>query len=176
MSATIAPVQSDIYKTLGDFIVAVLGLTAPDVIVGLDNRVATPKGDYIAMTAILTTRLATTVDEWDKTDPAPTVQTYQKSTRVDVQIDCFGSQALAWAETLGTLLRDEFGCTALAPTLSPLWADEARQMPFDTAEEQYQPRWSLTAAFQYNPVVTVAAQFADALAITLINVDEAYPP
>jgi len=177
VSASIDIVQADIYKSLGDFIATTLTLAAGNVIVGLDNRVPTPVGDYVVMTILSTLRLATTVDLWDKTDPAPTEQTYQKSTRVDIQIDCYGTQAQAWNDILCTLLRDEYGCDALAPTMQPLWADEGRQIPFATAEEQYQPRWALTAAFQYNPIVTVTNEFADTVGpVTLINVDEAYPP
>lgn len=177
MSATVDIVQSDIYKTLGDFIATTLALASSFIVVGLDNRVATPAGDYVVMTILFTERLATTVDLWDKTDPAPTEAQYQMSTRVDIQIDCYGSHAEEWNTILNVLLRDAYACDLMFPTMQPLFSDGGRQIPFATAEEQYQPRWATTAAFQYNPTVTVTSQFADALGpVTLINVDEAYAP
>jgi hypothetical protein len=48
--------------------------------------------------------------------------------------------------------------------------------PLEDDELQYEQRWTIEAFLQYNPVVTVPMQFADTASVTLINVDEAYPP
>lgn len=77
---------------------------------------------------------------------------------------------------LETLLRDETACVALAPTCQPLYSSDATLVPLDDDEQQYEQRWMIEAVLQYNPVTTTPMQFANTLEVTLINVDETYPP
>lgn len=174
MSASIDLTLANLYTALGAFLVSILP-TGTEVVQGLGNRVPAPPGPYVAMTAILQPRLATNVVTYDESDPNPTALAHQQSTRVDVQLDCYGPDAGAWAVMVSTLLRDEYACLALAPNCQPLYADDPRQMPFETGEAQYLSRWTLTAALQYNPVTTTAQDFADTLSVTLVDVDVEYP-
>ena len=48
-------------------------------------------------------------------------------------------------------------------------------MPLTDSEQQYEQRWMATAVLQFNPVVTVPQDFANALTINLVDVDERYP-
>ena len=41
--------------------------------------------------------------------------------------------------------------------------------PLVTGEEQYDERWILTASLQYNPIVTIPQQSADALSVSQIK-------
>ena len=88
----------------------------------------------------------------------PTTATLEEAVELAFQIDCYGPQSHGWATMLSTLLRDEYGVNALSPSgITPLYADDARMMPTVFAEEQYEPRWSLDARFQMNPVTTIPA-------------------
>jgi hypothetical protein len=176
MPSTVSPLQAAVFTKLGDFIVAQLGCP---VVRGLDNQVPMPPASpgFVVMTAVYQERLRTNVDAY--IDPFPTpggAQTLEKGTRLDVQLDFYGASSGDWADILSTVLRDEYGCTALGPDVAPLYADEPRLMPLVDGEEQYEQRWLLVATLQYNPTVTTPQDFAGAADVTVINVEEAYPP
>ncbi len=172
MSATITPTPTDVYTALVAFIQTVLGSTVP-VVQGINNRTPMPVGGFVLLTAISQSRLAWNYDSWGSVNPA--VLSSEMDTMIDVQIDCYGPSSAAWAATLVTLLRDSYACEQLQPNVQPLYADDARMIPLIDAEQQYEQRWMIHGIFQYNPVVTVPQQFAEALDATLYNVDEEFP-
>jgi hypothetical protein len=177
MSAVVTPIPDDVFTALRAFILGVIGGSpAVEVIKGLGNRVAMPPAPFIAMTSLFQIPLATNVDTWDPSAPAPTQISVERDTRFDIQIDCYGPNSGAWAAMLTMLFRDDYACRALAPNCQPLYAEDARQMAFVSGEQQYIERWSFTAAIQYNPTTVLPQAFADVLAIDLINVNEAYSP
>lgn len=173
MSVSISPTQQSIFTALRSFI---LGLIDCEVIQGLGNNTPMPIGGFIAMTALLQNRLSTNVDTY--TDPVLITGTkdVMQPTQYTIQIDCYGANSSDWAVTICALFRDEYGCDALAPSVQPLHADDPKMIPLTDGEAQYEERWSITAALQYNPVISVPQQFADSLNVTLINVDANYPP
>jgi hypothetical protein len=168
----------DLYRPLKAFIVGVTGLDPSLVIQGLPNRTAMPAAEpgFISMTAVLQSRLGTNLDTWDQTDPEADTATAELHAQVKVQLDCYGSISNSWATMLQTLLRDDVGCLALAPTCQPLYTGEPFLSPLEDSEEQYEQRWTLEAELQYDPVTSTAPQFADTLSATVINVEEAYAP
>jgi len=173
---TVLPAFDDIMVALRAFLLTIVPNTV-EVVQGLGNRVPTPASEFVVMTPLFTGRLAT--NESVYTDPFPTpggTRAIKQSTRLDVQLDFYGVASAEWAAMTETLLRDPAGCDALAPSCQPLYADEARQIPYVSGEDQYMARWSLTASFQWNPTTTLSQDFAATLDVTLINVDEAYPP
>ena len=169
MSAVVSPVETDVLTALVSFITTVIG-NSVQVIRGLGNRVPMPPAPFIALTPLFDTRLETSVDSYSATQ-----QTTEESTRLDVQLDCYGPSAHSWAKIICALFRNQYGCAKLAPNCQPLYADEAHMMPLIDAEIQYEERWTATLSLQYNPVITVTAQTSNAAAVGLINVDERYP-
>lgn len=100
-------------------------------------------------------------------------------TEIGVQLDVFGPSSAENAQIISTLFRDEFAydfIQGLNTDISPLHADDPRQMPFINDQAQYENRWMVEALLQVNETVTVPQQFADSVVIGLINVDERYPP
>ena len=179
MPLTAAPTLSELYQGLSAFIIAVTGLPQGSVIQGIQNRVAMPPKNpgFVVMTNLFQQRLATSVDDYDTTNPDPASLSITQSMRVDMQIDCYGPSAGDWAAAMTTLFRDQYGCNALAPfNCQPLYAEEARMMPLIDEESQYEQRWTWTATLQYNPTVIAPEQFADVANIDLIDVDVEYPP
>lgn len=169
MTATVSIVLSDLYRVLGDFIVAQLGIDPTLVIQGYDNRSSMPpnaSAGFVVMYVLNRHRLRTNIDNFSATEdpaPAPGPLTAEQGQQVDMQIDCYGLNAGAWADILTTLLRDNVGCLALAPTCQPLYADDPVRMPLDNSEAQYEDRWRIDARLQYNPVVTVSQDYATVL-------------
>lgn len=85
------------------------------------------------------------------------------------------------AQTVSTLLRDEYGVEAFANQVPPrgvvpLYADDPRQMPFVNDQQQYEWRWVLEARFQVDQQVSVPQEYADAVEVGLIEIDSHYPP
>ena len=172
MTATVAPLQSDVFTALRGFI---LGLIACEVIQGLGNGVSMPAGPFIALTELFHNRLSTNTSVY--ADPTPTTGTVTKTQALQAtfQIDCYGPQSSDWANILTTLLRDEYGCNALAPNVQPLNADDPKMMPLIDGEQNYEQRWTITALFQVNPAITLPMQFADQVQVGLVGVNETYP-
>lgn len=177
MSTSLAPTENALFDKLSVF-VAFIVPTGTEVVQGLGNRVPSPAGPYVAMTAVVTQRLATNISGY--TDPFPLPdpgsRTIEQKTQLDVQFDFYGPDSGSWAAMAEALWRDELGCELLAPVCQPLYADTAAQVPTVTGEEQYQARWMLRASLQYNGVLTLPQQFTAAAHVTLIEVDERYPP
>lgn len=184
MSLTVTPVQDDLYRLVKALVVTVTGLDPSLVIKGLPNRTAMPPASpgFVTMQATTTKRLRTNQEVWDLTDPDPSSIDTEQGTQLRMQLDCYGAASGDWAVMLCTVLRSDYGCVQLAgtdptnPVVVPLYASDESLSPLDDSEAQYEERWTLEAILQYNPVTTVPAQFADTLTVTLINVDETFPP
>lgn len=176
MSDTVSPVLADVYKALAVLLASVVPAGTP-VIQGLQNRAAMPlpaKG-FVVMQAVGRRALRTPIDSWANV-AAPTEQSIEQGVDLNVQLDFYGASSGDWAAMVSALFRDEAGCALLAPNCQPLHADEARMVPLIDEEAQYEQRWMLEAHLQYNPVTVIPQQFAKAIDVTLINVDEAFPP
>jgi hypothetical protein len=188
MSATVDITLDDLYTAFGNFLQGIIGVdpntsALVPVVQGQPNRVPMPNVPFMLMQGMVAGRSSTNLHQYNPTIVQPvgkygTASTMQK-TRVKMQVDFYGPQSENWATAVSTLFRDEYGCTVLAagvnpPLCQPLYSDEPFQGALVNGEEQYEDRWTLVAYVQYNPVTTTAQQFAEALAVTVINVDERY--
>lgn len=180
----VTPVQADLYRLVKVLVVSATGLDPTRVIQGLPNRASMPPSapGFVMMQVTSTKRLRTNQDVWDLTSPNPDHLDIEQGTMLRMQLDLYGAASGDWAVILCTLLRSEYACTVLAgadpthPVVVPLYSSDPFNAPLNDSEEQYEDRWTLEAVLQYNPVTTVPMQFADTLEVTLINVDETYPP
>lgn len=111
-------------------------------------------------------------------------QTYMQSAELVIQLDFHSaptSDAGDMARTVSTLFRDEFATTQFANQVphydvTPLHADDAKQMPFINENQQFEWRWVVEARLQVNDVVTLPQQFAESLHVDVISVQAAYGP
>lgn len=176
MPATVSITLDDVYTLFRALALSVLPINV-QVVKGIPNRAATPPPvpGYVSMTVTANRGLRTPVDTWDLTNPNPTVITIEQGMQLRIQLDCYGADSAQWAVLFVTLLRNDFGVKALAP-VAPLYADDPIQAALVNGEEQYEQRWIVGANLQYNPTVTIPMQFANQAGISLINVDESYPP
>jgi hypothetical protein len=172
MSDTLPSIlETNIFSALRAFITS---LVACPVIRTPVNRAAMPTGDFIALTPMGRTPLSTNTDAYTASS-----ETILSPVQYTVQVDCYGAAAGDRANTLSSLFRDDYACQSFISSgfdVQPLFATDARQMPLVSGEDQYIERWTFECVMQANPVVTIAAQTADALVVNLINVDATYPP
>lgn len=95
-----------------------------------------------------------------------------------IQLDVHGPTSSENAATITTLVRDEYAVDAFAainPAIVPLYADDAKQMPFNNAEQQFEDRWIVETLLQADQTITVPAQFASSISIDIIDVEATYP-
>lgn len=118
------------------------------------NRVAMPEPPCIVLIEMGQYDLATTRNTYDIITGAD----FQRSTRIDVQIDFYDGQAGEMCNTVKTLLRSSYGPDNFPDNIKPLYCSDGIQAPLITGEEQYEARWTITASMQYNPVINVAAE------------------
>lgn len=177
MTLVVAPTFDALFAALGTFIESVVPAGVP-VIQLPENRASMPSPvpGFVGMRATIQTRIMTNLNRWNPADVNPAAISIEQAVRLMVQLDCYGADSGDWAAILSTVLRDEYGVTALAPTLAPLYADEPKFAPLIDGEEQYERRWIVGAVMQYNPIVSTPMQFADTADADLINVDVSYPP
>ena len=147
-----------------------------EVVRGQVNRVAEPQtDDFVVMTPIRRTRLATNVNSYDTALPDPDNVSHLSAMQLDVQLDVHGPAAADNAQRIITLWRDDFACRALGTDIQPLHADDAQQMPFVNGEQQYEYRHVVVLALQANFIVSTTQDFASSLALEIIEVETAFP-
>lgn len=191
MTLQVSPNQSQIQIVLRAFLLAILP-AGVSVIAGQVNRVAEPQvSDYVVFTPMARTRISTNNDQSNTSSPTGN-NTYTQSTQVVMQLDVHGPNASDNAEIITTMFRDGFATEFFAnqtdsnfppgwtpvPGISPLFADNPKQIPFISGESQYEFRWVIEAEMQVDQVVTNVPQ-GSALAlgpVNIIDVQEQYPP
>lgn len=173
MTASITITESQLYTVLRSFLI---GLLPCPVVQSQQNRAAMPKDDFVTMTSLGSVGLST-----DKATYQPTAstQTHERSTRWDVQLDFYGPNAADYANMVATLIKTDYACDQIEASglsMDPLYAEDPRQIPFVNAENQYEKRWTVQCAFQFNPTVVVAQQFAASLTVVPESIDVVFPP
>lgn len=172
MTATVDLSETDIFTALRTFLVAILP-AAVTVLRGQINRVTEPAGDFVLMTSVARVRLATNQDGgWMGVANAATL-TVLAPVQVTIQCDVHGPNGAENSHLISTLMRDDYGCEnfkASGVAVSPLYADDPKQLPFINGEGQYEDRWSIDVVLQANPVVSVPQDFANVLTPALAPV------
>lgn len=93
------------------------------------------------------------------------------STEVVMQVDVHGPSSTDNAQIIQQLLRSPYGVRLFEGTgVSPLYADNPKQMPFHNAANQYEDRWVVDVHLQIHPVIPVPQEFADSLVVGITNV------
>lgn len=103
----------------------------------------------------------------------------QQATEFGVQLDVHGPASAANAQIISTTVRDEWATRRFydlsGGAVSPLHADDPREIPFQNGEQQWEFRWVVEAMLQVSPVVRVTQDFAAELTPTLIDVEAEFP-
>lgn len=142
----------NVIAALADFLQPLM--TEAEIVRAQVNRVAMPKSPCVVLTEIGQFDLATTRNHYDLV----TGVDYERSTRIDVQVDFYGPQAGEMCNVAKILFRSSYGAENFPETVRPLYCTDGIQAPLVTGEQQYESRWTLTASMQYNPVITIAAE------------------
>ena len=118
-------------------------------------------------------RMGTNVDTYSASQQTNATQapiTYK------VGLDFIGPLAQSWAVQAQLLFRDEYATDLLPANIQPLYTDDPMQIPLVAGEMQYEQRWRVQAALQYNPTLTTTQQSATAASIGLKPIDQTFHP
>ncbi len=140
-----------------------------------DNTVITALGTGTGGVGTYTVSPTQTV--LSQTIAAGTKALMQK-TEIIFQCDVHGPNSPDNAQVISTVMRDSVANRYFKPRtsgISPLYADDPRQMPFINGEDQYENRWAVDVHLQANILVIVPQQFSDAVQVDVISVDAEYP-
>nr|DAN04628.1 MAG TPA: tail completion protein [Caudoviricetes sp.] len=91
--------------------------------------------------------------------------TIQTSKLYMIQLDFYGEQAFDRVTQCATIWRSQY-TTSKLQAIQPLYANNPRNMPFVNEQDQYEKRFLLEIALQYNPYYTYAEQ-----SDTVVSVD-----
>lgn len=180
MPLTVAPNEDTVITALRGFLVAVLP-TEFEIVQGQDNRVPEPLSpNFVLTTPLKRTRLATNIDEFDKSViEFPTTTTVTQKTQFDYQLDIHGELGADAVQIVTTMVRDEWAVDffdANSPGVSPLYASDPRQLPFSgNGEQQYENRWIVEVSLQVDPKVIFPQQYADTLTVIPKSVEVEFP-
>ena len=137
-----------VVRSLGDFVRRYMG-DKTTVVRGYVNRVSKPAcPDYVLITPMGATRLATNLHDWqtDKSALEVTMPTQRR-----VQMDFYGPLAGSRALTAATLLRDAVGCDFLrAYGIAPLYVTDPQDLSRPDDREQWDHRWMIDVMLQVN--------------------------
>lgn len=176
MLVTISVTESMLCNALRTFL---LTLVSCPVLRSQQNRAAMPTGDFILITGLGAVGLSTDKEAFAAGTANPGSATHTRSTRWDVQLDCYGPSAADMAALIATTFRTDYAAQQLklAPVeIAPLYADDPRQMTIVNSENQYENRWIVGLSLQFNPVVTLPQDFAMSLTVVPESVDAVFPP
>jgi hypothetical protein len=171
----ISPAQADVETALRTFLMSVVDPSVP-VVRGQDNRVPEPDADdFIVFWVMSRERLRTNVDTYDSVS----TQNVEQSGQITFQIDVHGPNSTDNAHVITTLFRDDFGYQSFTNSnsaITPLYADNPRQMPYASAEDQFEDRWVIDGVIQADQTVSISQQFADELELNLVVDATVLPP
>jgi len=95
-----------------------------------------------------------------------------ESVQMAIQVDVYGPNSGNFAQIVSAMFRDGYAVdqfAASSPAISPLYADDPRQLAFSDGEQQYENRWSIDVELQIDQTITVPQQFADTLKVNVVN-------
>lgn len=164
MSTTIVNTQFDVFTALGSYLQGIF--PSVPVVRGLDNNVPMPNTDSIEVTPLYEKRLSTNVRSYD---PDAQIVTLRMAAEYTIQVDCYGSTANDKATVLATLWRDDAAISQFPDGITPLFADDPRQIQFQNDQNQYEERWMVEIKLQYNALVSMPYESALNLNIPVLN-------
>lgn len=167
--------RSESLQALRFFLLSVLP-TGVEVVQAQDNQVPEPAADdFVIMSLLFRDRLGMPVHTYSDGFPDdPQIRTAMQPTQFDVQLDVHGPESQNSAQIITTLFADEYGFGKFEESgfdVRPLYAGQARQMPFVNGEQQVEWRWTIDVTMEAKPVVKTDLQFAAELRAGIVSVD-----
>lgn len=155
--------EQEIYGELWDYLTALFP-NIP-VVQGLQNNSPLPP-NAIVMTLM---PYAQDLDQSQYYNDGETEESMVQVSKLQMmQLDFYGDDAYNKVMKVSTLWRSQYTTEALKG-VQPLYANNPRNMEYVNEQDQYEKRFLLEIALQYNPYYTYSEQSADTVPTLEIN-------
>jgi hypothetical protein len=157
-------IVDDVAIALGSFIQPFIGTT--QIIRAHQNRVPPPHDPFVLMNDVGT---------YDIEVPSSFIDTGGVNQdiigpkRIDYQLDFYGTDSGDQCNAVKTAFRTTYASSQFPDNIQPLYCSDSIMAPLVMGEQQYDERWTITVSLQYNPIVTVPVQTADALSMNIVE-------
>lgn len=153
--------ETDIYNEIWDY----LTILFPDtpIVQGLQNNSPLPKNAIVMTLMPYSQDLDQSRYDWDGESSEGQVQV----SRLQImQLDFYGDDAYNKVMKASMLWRSMYTTTALK-NIQPLYANNPRNLEYVNEQDQYEKRFLLEIALQYNPYYTYAEQSTDQVEVNI---------
>lgn len=147
--------QQEIYKDIRLFLLELFPGSEKQVIQAMQNNQPLPI-NAVVMQVLFSKNLDIAVI----TDLPPDYADVQNSIEVRMQIDFYGPLAEPRSRIVNNLWRTHYGCERLK-TCQPLYVQSYNRHVYVNDSNQYEDRWILDVALQYNPQVTIGQDYTN---------------
>ena len=155
MATSLNITHQDIYVEMWHFLADTLGLDGSQIVQSTQNNQPLPDG-AIVMQALF----ASNLDESVTTYAPPTHAMVTNSVELRFQLDFYGTDAEVRSRTIFNLWKNYYAAGILK-TIQPLYVQSYNRRPYINDAKNYEDRYILDLALQYNPTITHAQDFAD---------------
>lgn len=166
--ATVSIEQRDIYLDIRSFLLGIFPGTENQVVVSAPSSSVPLPRDAMVMAVLFDSDMDYGVTTYN---PSLNQASVQNSVNVRFQISFYGTQAESRSRIVDNLWRNYYGTENLI-NCTPLYVHSRERRPYYNDANQYEDRFILDLALQYNPEVTHAQDFTESAEITIIPVPE----
>lgn len=173
----------DFMTEVNDLLIYITGIPQERLFRGNQSREVLPReNDYIVYTPITQTRIGTNIstlyaDNVQPTQNAP--ETDQKLLQIDVQVDCYGSNAFAYAEGIETFAGSLKCINRLRQQkmgIRVLYASNPLDATLVDDTRQYVTRYVVTLSLAVPVSVTTLEPWIEEINVTPNSISEPYDP
>lgn len=147
--------NQDLYREIRLFLLSLFPGATSQIVQSTQNNQPLPQ-NAIVMQVLFDSNM----DESVTTYSPPGEAMVQNSVEVRVQLDFYGAMAEARSRIVATLWKNYYG-TDNMEICKPLYVQSRQRRPYINDSNQYEDRFILDLALQFNPTVTHAQDFAE---------------
>lgn len=157
--------HQELYKDIRLFLLGLFPDADRQVVQAIQNNQPIPD-NAIVMAMLFDTNLGYSVTHYDKEKEEAYAQ---NSVEQRLQLDFYGPTAEKRSRIVENLWRNYYGCDNLK-LCQPLYVQSRHRIPFINESNNYEDRFVLDLALQYNPEVTHHQDFIDDAEISITPV------
>lgn len=147
--------NQDLYRELRLFLLGLFPDAARQIVQSTQNNQPLPE-NAIVMQVLFDSNM----DESVTTYNPPNEAMVQNSVEVRVQLDFYGAMAESRSRIVANLWKNYYGTDNMT-ICKPLYVQSRQRRPYINDSNQYEDRFILDLAIQYNPTVTHSQDFAE---------------
>lgn len=151
----ISGARDAIYAEVRKYLLDMFEDDALEVVKAYQGNNPPPASDYISMWMLYETSASTTVNEYDAATHDTNVLS---SSLLYLQLDCYGSVSEQRARIISSLWHNHHAADRLI-NIAPAYVQDTKYTPLIDGKDNYLPRWSVTVAISYNPIINHSQEY-----------------